>query len=62
MGDTLTDGLAGADTLDDGPTRTSDEEATFHCPLCGARRQSTAIRYDQLGYAICPACSYAAGP
>lgn len=28
----------------------------FRCPRCGLVRNSTEIRYDALGYPICPGC------
>jgi len=62
MGDSLSSSHAGADTLDEGVKRTTAETAPYHCPVCGIQRPATDIRYDQLGYPICPACSYAAGP
>jgi predicted RNA-binding Zn-ribbon protein involved in translation (DUF1610 family) len=61
MGDTLSNGHASANAVND-RSHADDEMATFQCPLCGAQQPATDIRYDQLGYPICPACSYAAGP
>lgn len=60
MGDILTDSL-GEERIGGEGTRREDERV-FECPLCGARRVGTAIRYDQLGYAVCPVCSHADGP
>jgi hypothetical protein len=34
----------------------------FECVDCGTTGRSDAIRYDGLGYAVCPACGCNHGP
>ena len=38
------------------------DPSTFRCPDCETTVPSTSMPYDALGYAVCPACSYTAGP
>ncbi len=45
--------------------RTRDTEvegSRIQCEACGKRLISTAIRYNGLGYAICPGCNHEHGP
>ncbi|MFC7134648.1 MULTISPECIES: hypothetical protein [Salinibaculum] len=44
------------------PAQQDGERAVFQCEVCGTRRVATAIRYDDLGYAVCPVCTYSHGP
>ena len=43
-------------------SNTHGDQAVFECAVCGARRVATAITYDNLGYPICPVCTYAHSP
>ncbi|OYR55710.1 hypothetical protein [Halorubrum halodurans] len=36
--------------------------STFRCPDCGTTAPSTSVPYDDLGYAVCPGCSYTTAP
>ena len=51
-------------------SKTSDRQSTFRsegaylfqCDHCGSERVTTAISYNQFGYAICPVCARHQGP
>ncbi|MHB9288030.1 hypothetical protein ACKVMT_13425 [Halobacteriales archaeon Cl-PHB] len=44
------------------PKRESEPGSRVQCGACGERLYSTAIRYTDLGYAICPSCNHQHGP
>lgn len=39
-----------------------EESATFACPDCETTAPSTAVPYDSLGFAVCPACGHETAP
>lgn len=39
-----------------------DDASTFDCPECNVTSPSASVRYDSLGYAVCPVCSHATSP
>jgi hypothetical protein len=51
-----------AETHATGGRQDSRDPGVFECTVCDTRRGAAAVEYDYLGYAICPACSYAHGP
>ena len=40
----------------------TENAATFDCPVCDVSAPSTSVPYDSLGYVRCPVCGYAAAP
>jgi predicted nucleic acid-binding Zn ribbon protein len=39
-----------------------DQTVEFECAACGATMPVLAVRYDDLGYPECPACTARTGP
>lgn len=40
----------------------ADHTMEFECAACGATLPVSAVRYDDLGYPECPACTARTGP
>ena len=40
----------------------TDTGSVFECERCGSVYLVRAVTYNELGYAVCPACQYDHGP